>query len=463
MVDKASRVPPARTARRLAPAPLRGVMSAPRLVRLCAALPILLMAAGLCCAHAAAVADGPWVLERAVLLQRHGVRAPTGTPAALARYSAQPWPRWPVGPGELTDGGRRALRAMASYIRARYARLGLLPRSGCPAPGRLYVWADSADQRTRVSGAIMAAGLAPGCSISAQHAATRHDPLFHPLEGGICPLDAQAAQAQIMARVSGRLNALGPRYEGARHALQAVLWPDARDCDSSGARCLMLDGRNRLTVAHGKLKLTGPLKVGASLAENLLLEYADGLPSDEVGWGRAASPQRLQQILPLHVRYADLMRRTPAIAASGGTPLAHLMLLFLEERPVAGAFTAAPPVPPSARLVILAGHDTNLSNVGSILGLGWILPDEPDSTAPDTTLALELWRNTRNGRRYVRAVVLYQTLAELRAEAMHAPGAARGAVAHALPLAFLGCTASRCPVAVVRTGIESRMSRHCAR
>ena len=420
------------------------------------------MTAGLSCVHAASVAADPWVLERAVLLQRHGVRAPTSAPAKLARYSAEAWPRWPVGPGELTEGGQRALAAMASYIRMRYAELRLLPRSGCPAPGRLYVWADSTDERTRVSGKIMAAQLAPGCAITAQYAVSRRDPLFHPTEAGLCPLDASDAQAQIMRRVAGNLDALGPRYQHARRALQAVLWPGGRDCVGSGKRCPMMHGHNRLTIAHGRLQLTGPLKVGATLSQNLLLEYADGLPSDEVGWGRAASPQRLQEILPLHVLYADLMRRTPDIAASGGTPLARVMLLLLEERPVAGAFPTAPPVPPAARLVVLAGHDTNLANVGSILGLSWALPDEPDSTAPDTTLALELWRNAHDGRRYVRAVVFYQTLAELRAQAMRAQADSHRRAAHALLLAFPGCTSSRCPIRLVRARIESGTRRNCA-
>ncbi|MGA7540049.1 MAG: histidine-type phosphatase [Steroidobacteraceae bacterium] len=438
-----------------------GARAAPGSMRL-GVLLVLSMAVGLGRAHAGGVAAGPWVLERAVLLQRHGVRAPTGTPAALAHYSAEPWPRWPVGPGELTAGGRRALAAMASYIRVRYAALGMLPRTGCPAPASVYVWADSSDQRTRASGVIMAAGLAPGCSIAASHATARRDPLFHPLEAGICPLDARLAQAQIMSRVDGKLNALGVRYDRARRALQAVLWPGARDCAGPGSPCPMSHGRNRLKVMHGKLKLTGPLKVGATLSENLLLEYADGLPSAKVGWGRAASTERLRQILPLHVRYSDLMRRTPEMAASGGTPLAHLLLLFLEQRPVAGAFPAAPPIPAGARLMVLAGHDTNLANVGSILGLDWTLAGEPDSTAPDTTLALELWRNAPDGHEYVRAVVLYQTLAQLRAEAMGGATGTGGRAAQSVPVAFPGCNASGCPLAVVRARIESRMSRSCA-
>ncbi|MGH8290995.1 MAG: histidine-type phosphatase [Steroidobacteraceae bacterium] len=437
------------------------VKCAPVLVRL-GALFFFTIAATFARAHAADVAASPWVLERVVLLQRHGVRAPTSTPADLARYSAQPWPRWPVGPGELTAGGRRALAVMASYVRARYSGLELLPHAGCPAPGRLFVWADSADQRTRASGAIMAAGLAPGCAITEQHDLAERDPLFHPVEAGICPLDARAARAQIMKRVAGNLNALGPRYERARQALQAVLWPGGRGCSGPAMRCPMNE-RNRLKVVHGKLKLTGALKEGASLSEDLLLEYADGLPSAEVGWGRAGSPERLQQILPLHVRYADLMRRTPEIASSDGTPLVHAMVLFLEKQRIRGAFAGAPPVPGSATLVVLAGHDTNLSNVSSILGLHWTLPAEPDSTAPDTALALELWRDTRDGRRHVRAVVLYQTLAELRAEAMGEATDTRGQAAHALALAFPGCSASGCPLRTVSALIESRMSSSCGR
>ncbi len=125
------------------------------------------------------------------------------------------------------------------------------------------------------------------------------------------------------------------------------------------------------------------------------------------------------------------MRRTPEIAASAAL-LCASHVAALEERPTAGAFAAAPPVPTTAGLVVLAGHDTNLSNVGSILGLDWTLPDEPDSTAPDTTLALELWRNAHDGHQYVRAVVLYQTLAQLRAEAMSDRADPHVPAAHAL-------------------------------
>lgn len=264
-----------------------------------------------------------------------------------------------------------------------------------------------------------------------------------------------------MKRISGNLDALGPRYERARLALQTLLWPGVRDCGGADVRCLMVRGHNQLTVAHGKLKLAGPLQLGSTLSEDLLLEYIDGLPDDKVGWGRAASPERLRQLLPLHVLYASLMRRTRGLASAGGTPLAQLMLFLLEGQSMAGSWPG-PQVPASARLIVLAGHDTNLSNVGSILGLDWTLPGEPDSTAPDTTLALELWRDGR-GRKYVSALVLYQTLSELRTEAMGAKVDSSGLPARAYPLIFPGCTGLRCPLAIVRTRIESRIDPDCAR
>ena len=67
---------------------------------------------------------------------------------------------------------------------------------------------------------------------------------------------------------------------------------------------------------------------------------------------------------------------------------------------------------PSLRFLMLAGHDTNLVWMASTFGLSWTLPGEPDSTAPSTALAFELWSD--GGRKYVRPVLYYETLDQLR-------------------------------------------------
>ncbi|OYX13016.1 MAG: hypothetical protein B7Z15_08780, partial [Rhizobiales bacterium 32-66-8] len=128
-------------------------------------------ALGLACCLAAggAWADGPAApalkLERVVLVQRHGVRAPTQPADLLATWTARDWPRWPVAQGELTPHGADVVALVARGMHAHLVAEGLLSAAGCPGDG-LVVWADGADQRTRESGRVLADSLAPGCGVT---------------------------------------------------------------------------------------------------------------------------------------------------------------------------------------------------------------------------------------------------------------------------------------------------------
>jgi len=207
--------------------------------------------------------------------------------------------------------------------------------------------------------------------------------------------------------------------------------------------------------------------VASSLSENLLLEYVEGLPLAEVGWGRV-SPATLAAIMPLHDRYADLTRRAPDIAARNGAPLARQILVAIDngasgaaiDNGASAAVTDAAPIPPAARFVALLGHDTNLSNIGGMLGIDWALPDQPDKTAPDTALAFELWRDPVDGSRYVRVVVHYQTLEQLRQLA--ALDADHPAPRVAVAIAGCGDPATGlCPLPRFHAMLEDAMPRAC--
>ena len=328
-------------------------------------------------------------LEKVLILERHGVRPPTKPPEAFAKYSAEPWPQWPAAPGELTPHGIEAMRAMGAGLRARYASL----LSGtCPSPSSVFVWADNADQRTRESGKAIAAQWAPMGS---------HDPLFH--SGGQCHIDAQAAASQLSVRFDTMMKTDGARYARALATLNQILKPDC-----AGDAC-PLTGSTHVS-ASGKLE--GPLSTAATLSENLLLEYTEGMPDKNVGWGRAASAEKIAAVMPLHEIDADLTRTTPLLAARSGSLLAQQIAEFLGA-PKRDAKLA--PLPADARFVLLLGHDTNLSNIAGLLGVSWHLPEQPDSTAPGTALAFEIWKD--RGHETVRVVVLYQTLEQLRSAA----------------------------------------------
>ncbi len=108
------------------------------------------------------------VVDRVVLLMRHGVRPPTKAQPMPAGVALDAWPSWPVAPGWLTPHGAAAVAALGSADAARYRGRGLLPARGCPAPGRVVAIADS-DQRTIATAEAWLGALAPGCGMASEH------------------------------------------------------------------------------------------------------------------------------------------------------------------------------------------------------------------------------------------------------------------------------------------------------
>jgi 4-phytase/acid phosphatase len=381
-------------------------------------------------------------LERVVLVHRHGVRPPTQSAQALQAQSGRPWPVWPVAAGELTPHGAKTIALLGASLRTHYRQAGLLTGAGCADAGMISVWADGADQRTRASGAVLAQTLAPGCGLTADHGpAGRMDPLFD--AGSDCPLDAEAARRAVL----GAAGPEGLETAASRRALgrlQSIVAP--RGCDQGKGVCLR--GADQLATSPSGVELKGPLATGSTLAENLLLEYAEGLPPARVGWGAAASAGAIAAVMAAHERAADLMRRTPYIAQRRGVMLARAILAGLNGAP-------SPYFGPKARLIGFSGHDTNLSNMAGVFGLAWRLPDQPDSTAPATALAFELWRDRRTGERFVRPVLFYQRLEQLRT--LTPPSAAR------LALRFEDCggPAGVCSLADLTRKIDTRLPGDC--
>ena len=286
------------------------------LVVICLALSI-----GSVCA-AAEPAPGP-VLERVVILQRHGIRAPNLSPA-VAAYAVDSWPAWPVAAGELTPHGISALRTFGDDLRRTYAAAGLFSTEGCPAPGAILLHADNATVRTRESAAVLATGLAPACDLPVQTAAgPAPDPLFVGLDDAVCPFDPVAARAAMLDGVGGDLARPGVGYSAAMAALEAVVSPGGCQAD---ARCLTA-GVNVLSIRRGQVRLEGPLADGAALAESLALSYAEGLPG--AGWGRLDAA-RLAALTPVHTIFATLLRRPPYVAAHAAAPLARAILAHLQ-------------------------------------------------------------------------------------------------------------------------------------
>lgn len=395
-------------------------------------------------------ASEPLTLERAVLVQRHGVRAPTASEAKLAgMITARAWPQWPVGPGKLTPHGAQVVALVGGAVGAYFSQQELLPAHGCPQEGAAVVWADGKDSRTRMSGTRLASSLAPGCGLKARHAKLQKgqaDPVFDSLRGA-CRLDDAEARsafdAALKARGGSLLDAQGI---AALNTLEAILRP-------ATSSTLSPSTPSEPRIASYSLKLKGPVGTGGAISEMFLLQYAQGMPLADVAFGQAGNAAAIERLMPLHRAAISVTRELPYLAQHRGAVMARLILDTLDGQPR----HASPAIGKEVRLLALAGHDTNLSNMAGIFHLDWSLPLQPDPTAPATALVFELWRDRASGTAYVAARIWY---AELDGMRDLDPSRVRS-----LPVAFADCPGMRdgmCPVEGLRAKVLGTLPIACA-
>jgi 4-phytase/acid phosphatase len=108
--------------------------------------------------------------------------------------------------------------------------------------------------------------------------------------------------------------------------------------------------------------------------------------------------------MSLHTAYAELMRRTPYLARMRGSNLLSFILNALQQSVDGKA---------KAPVLVIAGHDTNLSSLSGMLGLSWLLPTyQADDAPPGGALIFTLWRSAA-GQHSVRLQFIAQTVDQM--------------------------------------------------
>jgi 4-phytase/acid phosphatase len=355
--------------------------------------------------------DGPSEVKLAIIVTRHGVRPPLFDNAALEPFSAQAWPKWDAPIKYLTPHGRREMVLMGSYYRELYVREGLLTGKAAADAARMYFISDS-DQRTIETGHALAEGLAPGATV-AVHAPPQGQPdaLFTPTKLKLGNFSVTLGQAALLGRVGGNISAIVPAQRANFDLLERILF-GGDGTPPPGKRALLSLPFGVSPGPAELLDLEGPLHRAEQLTDDLLLEYAEGMPMAEVGWGRMSRAD-LTRLLELHELYFDLTQRTFYPAQVQASNLASHLLNTMERATGAaagGAFGTADP-----RLVVLVGHDTNQANLSGLLDLNWQLPGtQPDPMLPGGALVFELRRHGEAGAWFVRIFYVSPSLEQTR-------------------------------------------------
>jgi 4-phytase/acid phosphatase len=356
-----------------------------------------------------------------------------------AGVTHDPWPTWPVPPGHLTLNGAKNVALLGAWDREALVRWGVLPANGCPAEATVDLRSDS-DQRTIASADVWAAAALPDCRVTNRHRpeGSDDDPLFATAGASSPAWDPAKANAALASALgSGGVPALETQLRPALSAIDRIF------CGGAQSACGVTREPSRIEPATSskRPKLAGALDRGSTAAQILLLEYADGKPMTEVGWGRASAAD-VTVVSALHAAEYSAAVRAPYLAAHNSLPIARLMLAALD------------PDTREPRLTFVSGHDTNVAALGGLLGLHWraggIAADDP---APGGAIMLKLVR-LASGERVVRALYRSQSLDEMRAVA--APGSAGGGGA---PIQIAACGArvrpEGCPLEAFQAAVRT--------
>ncbi|MGH6659377.1 MAG: histidine-type phosphatase, partial [Sphingomicrobium sp.] len=343
-----------------------------------------------------ALAEKPELeLERVVMLMRHGIRPPTKAQPIPVTYSPMAWPAWSVAPGLLTGRGAKGVGLLATADRDYFIAAGLLPASGCPAPGQVTVRASKVPRAIDTAKA-WSESLLPGCVLTVRHPAKdAPDRLFHILETEPAWFDGQMAYKDALAQApKGGLAALASELAPLMRRLGAILGCAPPAC------ALEKDSTTLVQRPHDRPGFKGPLDAASTASESFLLEYVEGKPMSEVGWGRATRDE-IERLLVFNSIKFNFVDRPAYIAKGAAGPLARVILQALSA--AAGS-----------RITLLAGHDTNIADLGGLLGIHWQAASYPaDAVPPGSALGFELYSDGK-GRKIVRAFFRSQTMDQLR-------------------------------------------------
>ena len=336
------------------------------------------------------------------------------------------------------------MQIFGAYDRVQLSGEGLLSAAGCDDASRITIYADS-DQRTRETGKALAAGLLPGCDFAVRGLPENTpDPLFHPQEANAVTANSELAVAAIAGRIGGDPNNLTTIYHSRLAELDAILAKCGEPDTTTQKRVSILEIPAKLSISKGDhpAELRGPINTASTLAENLLLEYTQGMDSSSVGWG-CVNSENIRPLLELHTAASDFTQRTTVIAQLQASNLLDHIRRSIQQaatgKPVPGAVSK-----PGDHALFLVGHDTNLSNVASLLNMTWVVDGRRDDTPPGGALVFEFWRSQKSNEGFVRTYYTTQTLEQMRSEAVLSPSNPPQSIAVFLP----GCSTEdlSCPL-----------------
>ena len=372
-----------------------------------------------------AVDDGT-VLKEIIIFGRHSIRAPVKDSQSLGQFAANPFPDFVGVPvGHLTTNGQRAAGLLGSYFRDYLLHEGLLTGDPNTDTARSYFHANSIE-RSYTTAAKFGAGLIPGAAIPVHtYPPGTPDPVFDPLLAGVATVDPARALTEVLGVFSSGTN-IASAYSGELSLISKVLYPPGTQPTNNAPQGSVDPTTLPITLTNsapllpprppyytGNVIDMGGLNTIAAAADPFVMQYAEGFPMSDVGWGLLTLDALSQQTRLVTLQF-DIGMRQPYLArvqsSSAASHLLRSMNQAIGGEPLHGAFGN-----PQSQVLVIVSSDYYVAGLAGLLGLHWLLPGyQPDFCAPGGALVFELRQARATGEYLVRVFYTAQTFDQLR-------------------------------------------------
>jgi 4-phytase/acid phosphatase len=370
--------------------------------------------------------DDGTVLKQIIIYGRHSVRAAISTTNALNHFSADPYPDYFGVPlGYLTTNGQQAAGLLGSYFHEYLIHEKLLTGSNDTDLARSYFRANTIE-RSYMTAAKFGARLFPGVTVPIHTYATNvADPLIDPLLAGVATVDPARALAEVQGLYGSGTN-LPSAYSSELSLLSKVLYPPGTQPNTNSPQGTLDPTTLSFTLLTNTPLVTAPppyktgdviavagLAATGTAADPFVMQYTDGFPTNEVGWGRFTLDTLSQQTRLVTLGFSISMR-PPYLArvqcSSAASHILRSMLQITGGVPLDGALGTNQP-----QVLVIISSDTYIAGLAGLLDLHWLLPGyQPDFCAPGGALVLELRQVSATGEYLVRVFYTAQTFDQLR-------------------------------------------------
>lgn len=341
-----------------------------------------------------------YALEQVITLVRHGIRPQTDT-EALNNATGQQWPTWSVPDGHLTQRGYQGMVNQAQYQTTDWQKQGLALYQNMPCDEQqkqVFLWA-APDERTQKTAEAFAQGINSNCHFNVKSTQYEHDPLFDALKMGVAVPYFDELHHQFKQRIADQTQ-LNTRYQSAITHLENAV------CKTSSCEFLNKPWKLKLSK-KGQPKLSGPAGEGANIGETIRLQYSENFPIQQVAFGHVKNADDVRELMRLHQAKYIYLNEILLYAQLGGSTLYQQMLNALT--------TTSTSDPLHRKLVVLVGHDTNISEIKTLLGFHWQLPQYlADDIPPGGSLTLSKYKEQNTGKMFIKIDFSARTLDQWR-------------------------------------------------